>query len=164
MKACYNLQSENPNKHSLMPGGYPWTEYLVEDGFTCPEGFSELPLADYETLKASFDLTAYLAAVVESAAMQQQKAQRNFGEQLAEVLIDELGEEIIILENAGTPIDVSLIISAIQPIKELMAFGLLKSARSALQALLISMPTYSDYLNSGITQITDFLQSNGWDS
>ena len=163
MKACYNLQSENPNKHSLMPGGYPWTEYIVEDDFICPEGFSELPLADYETLKASFDLTAYLAAVVESAAMQQQKAQRQFGEQLAEILIDELGEEIIILENAGTPIDVSLIMSAIQPIKELLAFGLLKSARSALQALLPSLTDWAEYINGGISQITAFLVANGWD-
>lgn len=59
MKVCYNLQSENPHKHELMPSNYPWTEYIVEDDFLCPDGFIELPLADYEALKASFDLTAF---------------------------------------------------------------------------------------------------------
>ena len=164
MKACYNLQSENPNKHPLMPETYPWTEYIVADDFACPDGFLELPIADYETLKAGIDISAYEAEVIESAALQQQKAQRQFGLQLADILIDELGEEIIILEGLGTPIDVSVIIGAIQPIVELLEFGLLKSARSALEALLPTMSAYEDYINSGVNQITDFLTANGWDS
>ena len=59
MKVCYNTHALNPHKHPLLPAGYPWTEYHVEDDFTCPEGFQELPLADFETLKASFDLTDF---------------------------------------------------------------------------------------------------------
>lgn len=164
MKVCYNLQSENPNKHPLMPGTYPWIQYEVDDDFTCPDGYTELSLTAFEALKASIDLSAYNAAVFESNAMIQQKAQRAFGEQLAVILIDELGEEIIILQAAGIPIDVSIIINAIQPIKELLAWGLLKSARSALQALLPAMSAYETYINSGVDQITAFLTSNGWDS
>lgn len=164
MKVCYNLQSENPYKHELMPGTYPWTQYEVEDDFVCPDGMVELPLADFEALKASIDLTAYNAAVFETNAMIQQKAQRAFGESLSIQLIDELGEEIIILESTSTPIDVSVIMTAIQPIKELLAWGLLKSARSALQALLPAMSAYEDYINSGVDQITAFLTANGWDS
>ena len=163
MKVCYNLQSENPNKHSLMPGTYPWTEYIVADDFVCPDGFLELTIADYEALKAGIDISAYEADVIESAAMQQQKAQRQFGLELAEILIDEMGEEVIILEAAGIPIDVSVIIGAIQPIVELLEFGLLKAARSALTALLPAMSDYESYINSGIDQITDFLTENGWE-
>lgn len=163
MKVCYNLQSENPNKHSLMPGTYPWTEYHVEDDFVCPDGFLELPIADFESLKAGIDISAYESAVLESAALQQQKAQRQFGEQLAEILIDEMGEELILLEAAGGTIDVSVIMTAIQPIIELLQFGLLKSARTALNALLPAMSAYEDYINAGVTQITDFLTANGWD-
>lgn len=164
MKVCYNLQSENPNKHSLMPGSYPWIEYIVDDDFTCPDGYSELPLADYETLKTGIDISAYQDAVIESAALTQQKAQRQFGEQLAEILIDEMGEELILLEAAGGTIDVSVIMGAIQPIIELLQFGLLKSARSALSALLPGMSAYESYINLGVDQITAFLTANGWDS
>lgn len=63
MKVCYNTQDLNSAKHPLMPPEYPWTEYHVEDDFICPEGFSELPLADFELLKSAIDITAYTAAI-----------------------------------------------------------------------------------------------------
>jgi hypothetical protein len=63
MKVCFNLQSENPLKHALMPGEYPWTEYIVEDDYPCPAGFQELPLEQYQALKASIDISAFEAVI-----------------------------------------------------------------------------------------------------
>lgn len=63
MKVCYNTHAFNPNKHPLMPADYPWTEYHVDDDFTCPDTFLEMPEAEFEAMKASFDISAFQEAM-----------------------------------------------------------------------------------------------------
>lgn len=87
MKVCYNTHGDNPQKHPFMPSGYPWTQYEVEDDYPCPAGFVELPLDEYLALKASFDLSAYLAAISPSPtelAKAKISAARDFGHDLIE--------------------------------------------------------------------------------
>lgn len=102
MKVCYNLQVLNPYRHPLMPECYPWTEYVVEDNFTCPEGFIELPKAEYDALKASFDLTAYNAATQPTAfdiAKAKIAAARAFGQDLIEEFA--VGNVVLNIVGAG---------------------------------------------------------------
>lgn len=98
MKVGFNLQSENITKHPLMPDNYPYHIYEVEDNFPeedlLSQGYTFLPKSDFDAMVASFDLTAYNAAILAE----------NGGPQLSELELkisnsimsaEEKGEEII---------------------------------------------------------------------
>lgn len=57
MKVYYRPYSQNPDKHPLMPDGYPW-----ELSYTPMDGLIEIDKADYDALAQSFDLTEYYNA------------------------------------------------------------------------------------------------------
>lgn len=63
MKVCYNTHALNSQKNPLLPSEYPWTEYHVEDDFVCPDGFLEMPEAEFEAMKAAIDISAYELAI-----------------------------------------------------------------------------------------------------
>ena len=67
MKVLFTMQAINTGKHELMPLGYPFTTYEVEDNYPeedlISQGYSVKSLEEFETYKATFDLTNYLAAI-----------------------------------------------------------------------------------------------------
>lgn len=67
MKVIYNTQVSNPEKHALMPDGYPFITYEVEDDYPeedlLSQGYNILSLELFNSYKESFDLTDYLLAI-----------------------------------------------------------------------------------------------------
>lgn len=71
----YRDQSQNPNKHPLMPDTYPWEILLSDTAPTLSTGWIETTEEEIATLRASLDTEyqAYLAAIAQEQAIEEAK-------------------------------------------------------------------------------------------
>lgn len=96
-------------------------------------------------------------------AEKQQSEQQVFGASLALKLVNKMGARNLSLAASGSAVNVSSLLTNVGAIKGLIETGALKTARSAMQAYSPFYPDYQDIFNFGISEITTFLQSKGWD-
>lgn len=92
-----------------------------------------------------------------------QHSSRLFGQQLAHKAIDLVGEKNLMLEAAGTPANTAELLTSIGLIKELLAIGSLKTARTYCVALAPSYPTYESIFNLIAESVTDFMVGGGYE-
>ena len=88
--------------------------------------------------------------------------QRIFGMQLALQAVDKIGARNLKLVADGQSVDVAAIASSLQQVKMLLDGGALKTARTVLTMIAPGYPQYQDIMNSCISQISNFLTSNGY--
>lgn len=113
MKTGFNTQADNPDKHPLMPSGYPFHTYEVADDFDetdlLSQGYTFLTDADFATYITTFDLTAYntaIAPTINQIVEQKIADAQAFGMQ---VLIDFATENVLMgITQAGQTIPVNL--------------------------------------------------------
>lgn len=92
----------------------------------------------------------------------QQSAQRKFGEILLLILVDKIGARNLKLSRESTPVDVAALATQMASIKLLLETGALKTVRGICNALKPAFPLHADILTYAITEITNFLISQGW--
>lgn len=92
----------------------------------------------------------------------QQKSQRLFGMKLLPMAVDLVGARNLKLSREGTPANVTALASQMQVIKLLLEGGALKTTRTVCESLKPSFPLHEDILQTVINEITNFLDSNGW--
>lgn len=154
----YKPQSMNPEKHELLPDGYPW-----QVSMTYFEGSIEISEIDYELLINSFDLTAYNTEMQIATNLDRQKTQREFGLYLVPELIDMMGERNLTLIQNGTSVNIPAIASDNAGIKLLIETGALSTARSICTQLKVKYPTHADIYDYVIEDITEFLTGRGFE-
>lgn len=93
----------------------------------------------------------------------QQREQQVFGEALCLELVNKMGARNLSLAQSGSVVNVSSLLSSLSVVKGLLDTGALKTARSAIQAYAPAFPNHADIMNEGVSRITAFLQSKGWD-
>lgn len=64
---AYKPQQFNPNKHPLMPDGYPWCVSNLKDNEIPEENYIVISESDYELLINSFNLAPYYEAIAKKA-------------------------------------------------------------------------------------------------
>lgn len=83
------------------------------------------------------------------------KEAREFGEKLRGEVIDRIGAKNIILGKSES--QVLNVVSALNPVGDLLVGGALKTARNAIQSYLSLYPEYSTEFNYAIDKITEFV-------
>lgn len=92
----------------------------------------------------------------------QQKAQRLFGLKILPLAMDKLGARNLKLSRDGTPADVTTLASQMASIKILLEGGALKTVRGLCVSIKPMHPNHADILDEVIAEISNFLESNGW--
>jgi hypothetical protein len=133
----YKPQSLNPEKHGLLPDGYPWQVSMTEF-----DGAIEISEIDYELLINSFDLTAFNDEMQRVTNLDRQKTQREFGLYLVPELIDMMGERNLTLLQNGETINITAIASDNAGIKLLIETGALSTARAICSQLKLKYPLF----------------------
>lgn len=153
----YKPQSLNPEKHELLPDGYPWQVSMTEF-----DGAIEISEIDYELLINSFDLTAFNDEMQRVTNLDRQKTQREFGSYLVPELIDMMGERNLTLLQNGETVNITAIASDNAGIKLLIETGALSTARAICSQLKLKYPLHADIYDQVIDDITEFLNENGY--
>lgn len=92
----------------------------------------------------------------------QQTAQRLFGLKLLPSAVDRVGARNLKLAREATPADVVSLANQMASIKLLLEGGALKTARTVCLMIKPSFPLHADILQAVADEITNFLQTNGW--
>lgn len=92
----------------------------------------------------------------------QQKAQQAFGQKILVPYINKLGARNFKLTRDGVAVNVSAMASQMSLLKLLLETGALKSSRGLCGQMITVHPNHADVLTEVITEITNFLTSNGW--
>lgn len=92
----------------------------------------------------------------------QQKAQRLFGLKILPIAVDKLGARNLKLSRDGIPADVATLASQMASIKVLLEGGALKTVRGLCVSIKPMHPNHTDILDEVIAEISNFLESNGW--
>jgi hypothetical protein len=153
----YKPQSMNPDKHELLPDGYPWQVSMTEF-----DGSIEISEIDYEILINSFDLTLYNKEIQIAENLDRQKTQREFGLYLVPELIDMMGERNLTLLQNGESVNITAIASDNAGIKLLIETGALSTAREICSQLKLKYPLHTDIYDHVIEDITEFLNEKGY--
>jgi hypothetical protein len=95
--------------------------------------------------------------------LEQQKQQRIFGKELSDKIVDKFGERNFILAQTGTEVNIIQLLNGMGAVKMLLDTGALKTARGIMYNCANNYPAYADIINFGINEITQFLQSKGWE-
>lgn len=140
-----------------MPLDYPWQISAIK------HGDDWIFVEDVEALQNSFDLSAYNKWVNDQAYEQEQRSFREFGEILSKEAIDKVGGKNLELEALGTPADTTLLLQQLGNVKALLEAGSLKTARNLANYLMPSFPIYVEIFQYVADQITEFLQTNGYE-
>lgn len=88
MMIAYRPQSLNPDKPALMPDGYYWDKYEIEDGLVesfVAQGYTVISVESFNSDMSAIDLTAYNASIAPTAQQTVEAvvaAAKSFGEQL----------------------------------------------------------------------------------
>lgn len=153
----YKPQSMNPEKHPLLPDGYPWQVSMAYF-----EGSIEISEIDYELLINSFDLSAYNTEMQIATNLDRQKTQREFGLYLVPELIDMMGERNLTLIQNGQTVNITAIASDNAGIKLLIETGALSTAIAICSQLKLKYPLHADIYDRVIEDITEFLNEKGY--
>lgn len=92
----------------------------------------------------------------------QQKAQRKFGLYILPIAVDQIGARNLKLAREGIPADVATLAAQMASIKVLLEGGALKTVRGLCAGIKPMHPNHSDILDFVISEITVFLNNNGW--
>lgn len=98
----------------------------------------------------------------DSADSLQQSSQRKFGSLLLPILVDMIGARNLKFTRESSPVDVVALATQMASVKLLLETGALKTARGLCYQLKALFTDYADILDYAITQITNFLVTNGW--
>lgn len=153
----YLPQSQNPNKHELMPDSYPWqvSGVFVED-------FIEVTQEELNILLAT-NIDSYNLAIAYEKNLERQKSQREFGLYLVPELIDLMGARNLTLIQSGISVNIPAIASDNASIKLLIETGALSTARSICVQLKRKYPLHAEIYDHVIEDITEFLTGNGYE-
>ncbi len=157
----YVKSIHNPNKHPLIPDDFPWytSSIPIENGI-------EIEEADYRILEASFDLSAYEAAMhpsqaeVEAELELKSTAYSGPGVVIADRLEKKVWARNTYLKSKGVDLTTQEMNSLLQisiGIDKALRTGSLRTAQEGLAMLRIALPKYSDIGDWAITALNAFI-------
>lgn len=93
---------------------------------------------------------------------EQQRVQQIYGANLALELVNMVGTINLTMASQGETVNVASLLNSLMSVKMLLETGALKTARSLCVYYKPAYPAYSNVFDRGITSVTEFLISKGW--
>lgn len=97
-----------------------------------------------------------------SSTAERQYNQRIFGNRLAPILVDKVGDRNLTLIASGTTVNIPALMTALESIEKYLKAGAIGTAKNVLLYYKPSYVPYDDILQYGINEITNYITSMGY--